>query len=171
MYSRKTLLSDTWGLPGGSDGKESACNAGELGLISGWGRLPGERHGYPLQYSCLGSPMVEEPGELQSMQSHTRSVRMSDTLHTVTVKLNFINFHVSQTSLLILFQPPKNLNTILSSGAIQKQATERTQPGYSPLTPSLERRVKRDHLISKFHSSSFFTHKIAVVISYFQSSF
>ena len=39
--------------PGGSDGKESACNAGDLGLIPGLGRSPGERHGNPLQYSCL----------------------------------------------------------------------------------------------------------------------
>ena len=41
-----------WGLPGGSDGKESACKAGNLGLIPGSGRSPGEGHGYPLQYSC-----------------------------------------------------------------------------------------------------------------------
>ena len=38
---------------GGSVGKESACNAGDLGLIPGSGRSPGERHGNPLQYSCL----------------------------------------------------------------------------------------------------------------------
>ena len=41
--------------PGGSDGEESACNAGDLGLIPGLGRSPGERNGYPLQYSCLQS--------------------------------------------------------------------------------------------------------------------
>ena len=38
---------------GGSDGKESACNAGDLGLIPGLGRSPGEGKGYPLQYSGL----------------------------------------------------------------------------------------------------------------------
>ena len=37
----------------GSEGKESACNAGDLGLIPGLGRSPGEGNGYPLQYSCL----------------------------------------------------------------------------------------------------------------------
>ena len=42
------------GLPAGSDGKGSACNAGDLGLIPGSGRSPGEGKGYPLQYSCLG---------------------------------------------------------------------------------------------------------------------
>ena len=41
------------GFPGGSDGKESACNAGDLGSIPGSGRSPGEGNGYPLQYSCL----------------------------------------------------------------------------------------------------------------------
>ena len=35
------------GFPGGSDGKQSACNAGDLGLIPGWGRYPGEENGYP----------------------------------------------------------------------------------------------------------------------------
>ena len=39
--------------PGDLDGKESACNVGELGLIPGLGRPPGEGTGNPLQYSCL----------------------------------------------------------------------------------------------------------------------
>ena len=37
------------GFPGDSDGKESACDAGDLGLIPGLGRSPGEGNGYPLQ--------------------------------------------------------------------------------------------------------------------------
>ena len=45
------------GFPGGSDGKESACSAGDLGLIPGLGRFPGEGNGNPLQYSCLENPM------------------------------------------------------------------------------------------------------------------
>ena len=43
--------------PRSSFGKESACNAGELGLIPGSGRSPGEGNGNPLQYSCLENPM------------------------------------------------------------------------------------------------------------------
>ena len=43
--------------PGGSDGKESACNAGDPGLIPGSERSPGERNEYPLQYSCLKNSM------------------------------------------------------------------------------------------------------------------
>ena len=45
------------GFPGGSDGKESACNAGHPVLIPGSGRSLGERNGNPLQYSCLGHLM------------------------------------------------------------------------------------------------------------------
>ena len=44
------------GFPGGSGGKESACNAGDLGSIPGLGRSPGGAHGNPLQYSCLENP-------------------------------------------------------------------------------------------------------------------
>ena len=45
------------GFPGGSDGKVPACNAGDLGLIPGLGKSPGERNGNPLQYSCLENSM------------------------------------------------------------------------------------------------------------------
>ena len=45
------------GFPGGSDGKESACNRGGLGLIPGSGRSPGKGNGYPLQYSYLENSM------------------------------------------------------------------------------------------------------------------
>ena len=45
------------GFPGGSAGKESACNAGDLGLIPGLGRSPGEGNGYPLRYSGLENLM------------------------------------------------------------------------------------------------------------------
>ena len=48
------------GLPSGSDGKESAYNAGDLGSIPGLGRSAGEGNGYPLQYSCLHNPMNRE---------------------------------------------------------------------------------------------------------------
>ena len=44
------------GFPGGSDGKVSACNAGDLALISGSRRSPGEGNGNPLQFVCLEIP-------------------------------------------------------------------------------------------------------------------
>ena len=52
-------------LPGGSDGKEPASIAEDMGSIPGSGTSPGEGNGYPLQYSCLENS--EEPGRLQSM--------------------------------------------------------------------------------------------------------
>ena len=45
------------GFPGGSDSKESACHTGDVGLIPGLGRSPGEGNGNPLQDSCLENPM------------------------------------------------------------------------------------------------------------------
>ena len=45
------------GFPGVSDGKESSCNAGDLGLVSGLGKSPGEGNGDPLQYTCLENSM------------------------------------------------------------------------------------------------------------------
>ena len=45
------------GFPGGSAGKESTCTAGDLGLIPGLGRSPGEGKGHPLQYSGLENSM------------------------------------------------------------------------------------------------------------------
>ena len=44
-------------MPGGSDGKESVCNAEDPGLIPGSEKSPGEGNGYPLQYSCLENSM------------------------------------------------------------------------------------------------------------------
>ena len=60
---------------GGSDGKESACNVGDLGSIPGLGRSPGGGHGTPLQYSCL-----ENPHGQRSLEGYTsRGRKESDT--------------------------------------------------------------------------------------------
>ena len=63
---RKLCLSSLLlGFPSGSDGKISACKAGDLGSVPEVGRSPGGGHGSPLQYSCLDkSPWTEEPVEL-----------------------------------------------------------------------------------------------------------
>ena len=58
IYSRCTAYCHVFkGLPGGSDSKVSAYNAGDPGSIPGLGRSPGEGNGNPLQYSCLKNPM------------------------------------------------------------------------------------------------------------------
>ena len=55
--NQKTLLNRLNGFPDGSDSSESVCNAGDLGLIPGLGRSPGEGNGYPVQYSYLENCM------------------------------------------------------------------------------------------------------------------
>ena len=51
------MCNNRWGFLDGSDGRESACNEGDLGSIPGSGKFPGEGHGNPLQYSCLENSM------------------------------------------------------------------------------------------------------------------
>ena len=80
------------GFPSGSEGKESVCNAGDLGSISGSGRSPGEGNGYPLQYSCLENPMDRGAWQVQSVGS--QRVRHSRAT----------NFH--------FFFPPPNLSSM-----------------------------------------------------------
>ena len=58
------------GFPGGSDDKESVCNAGDRGSTPELGQSPRERYGNPFQYSCLENPMTEESSGLQSIGSH-----------------------------------------------------------------------------------------------------
>ena len=61
----------TLGLPRWLSDKESACQAGDVGLIPKSGRSPREGHGNTLQYSCLENPLDrEEPGGIWSMGSH-----------------------------------------------------------------------------------------------------
>ena len=55
MFLKRAIV--VVGFPGGSDGKESACNVGDLGLILESGRSPGEGNSYSLQYSCLENSM------------------------------------------------------------------------------------------------------------------
>ena len=56
------MLLDKLGFPDGSDSKESACNAGDPGLIPGMGRSSGEGNGNSLQYTSGEIPWTEEPG-------------------------------------------------------------------------------------------------------------
>ena len=81
------------GFPGGSDGKESACNAGDPGLIPGLGRSPGGGHGYPLQYSCLENPMARGAwrAEVHSVTKNRTWLRWLSThmQHSTVKQLSF----------------------------------------------------------------------------------
>ena len=66
-------------------GKESACNAGDLGLIPEWGRSPGKGHGNPLQYSCL-----ENPHGQRTLGSYPLGYKESDTTERLSIYLRDI---------------------------------------------------------------------------------
>ena len=71
------------GFPGNSDGKESTCNAGDPGLISGSGRFPGEGNGYPLQYSFLENSTDRKAWQA-TVYGVTKSWTQLSDLHTHT---------------------------------------------------------------------------------------
>ena len=91
------------GFLGGSDNKESACKAGDLGLIPGSGRKPGEGNGYS---SILGwrIPWTEEPGRLQSLGVTKSWTRLRD----------FFFFLIFESHSILLISPREEL--ALSSG-------------------------------------------------------
>ena len=91
FHSHWCLLSLKWGLPGGSDGKASACNVGDLGSIPGSERSPGEGNGNPLQYSCLENPMDRE-----AWWATAHGVRKSRTWLS-----NFSSLHFSETVVIV----------------------------------------------------------------------
>ena len=84
----------------GSNGKESACNTGNLGLIPGSGRSPGEGNGNPLQYSCLENSTTDEPGRLQSMGSQKSWTLLSN----LTTTIEFLKFILSKYNWFRAFQ-------------------------------------------------------------------
>ena len=73
---------DENGFPGGSDGKASACNAGDPGSIPGLGRSPGEGNGTHSSILAWEIPWTEEPGGLPYMRSQESDT--TEQLHTFT---------------------------------------------------------------------------------------
>ena len=69
------------GLPGGSEGKEFACNVGDLGSIPGLGRSPGGGRGNPFQYSCLENPHGQRSLAGYSPKGHKESDTPEVTEH------------------------------------------------------------------------------------------
>ena len=72
------------GFPGGSDSKESACDARGLGSVPGLGRSPRGGHGYPLQYSCLENPVDRGAWWATGHEGH----KESDTTERLTLPLS-----------------------------------------------------------------------------------
>ena len=86
----------------GSDGKESACNEGDLGLIPGLGRSPGEGKGYPFQYSGLENSMdciVHEVAKSWTLLNdfHFHSVETTTDRITVNIEKSSISIQLKLT--------------------------------------------------------------------------
>ena len=88
------------GFPGGSDGKESACNVGELGSIPGLGRSTGEGKGYPFQYSGLENSMDCIVHGIAKSQTRPSNFHR---LYQITKSLNAFFLQPSISTLLFFF--------------------------------------------------------------------
>ena len=89
VFTENLFLSWRWGFPGGSDGKEASCNAGDLGSIPGLGRSPGEGKGNPLQYSCLENPIDRGAWRATVHGAAESRTRLSDSAHKLIEKGHF----------------------------------------------------------------------------------
>ena len=78
---RSAKITAFMGFPGGSDGRESACSAGDPGSVPGLGRSPGEGNGYPLQYSCLENPMDRGAWRAAVHGVAVTQIRLSEDFH------------------------------------------------------------------------------------------
>ena len=81
MYTIQQEVGRKKGFPGGSVGKESACNTGDAGSILGSGKSPGGEHGNPLQYSWPENPMDKRSLVGYSPQGHKESDKTEGTEH------------------------------------------------------------------------------------------
>ena len=110
------------GAPGGSDGKESACNEGDVRSIPGLGRFPGEGKGKLLQYSCLGNPM-DRGAWWATVHGVTKELDTTEwfSLTQWAKQLSSLKDLVAKCKSLILWQEPGGDSTI--PAALQNQVT------------------------------------------------
>ena len=112
------------GFPGGSDGKESNCNAGDPGSISGLGRSPGGAHGNPLQYFCLENPM--DRGAWWAIAHRVTELDMTEWLSTAQHRIKEVYSKRHQDI------KPSNLTCLGTESlvrlALPPRSTEPTEP-------------------------------------------
>ena len=86
------------GFPGGSDGKETACNAGDLGSIPGSGRSPAGGQGNPLQYSFLENSMDKRAWQATvhgvTRVGHDLATKLPPYMYIHTIKMNTLPFAI-----------------------------------------------------------------------------
>ena len=116
------------GFPGGSDGKESTCNAGDLGSVPGSRRSPGEGNGYPLQYSCLENPM-DRGWSSQGLKESNMTEQLTFTWHQPALDMSsFLLSHPHRLCCLhspITFLPSSALLCWLPCGMSQQHGLSR----------------------------------------------
>ena len=124
-WRRDRLLTSVFlGFPGGSFGKESACNAGDLGLIPGLGRPPGRGHDNPLQYSCLEYPCGQRNLVGCSPWGHKESDTtewLSTVWHSIVASYNPI---IKEESLSPLVKVIRKLKNGLEEKALPYEKTQ-----------------------------------------------
>ena len=87
------------GFPGGSHSKESACNAGDPGLIPGLGRSHGEGNGNPLPYSCLENPMDRRAWWTTLYGAPKSQTQLSDFNFTCNSHMMLVGYIIYKESL------------------------------------------------------------------------
>ena len=110
-------------MPGGSAGKESTCNVGDLGLIPGLGRSPGGGHSNPLQYSCLENPhgqrnLVWGINWAPSLDPNPYDPGARHILSFSTIKLGKPIFIWASQVVLVIKNPPTSAGDIRNLGLI-----------------------------------------------------
>ena len=100
------VFHSSYGFPGGSDGKESACHVGDPGLIPGLGKFPAEGKGYPLQHSCLENSM-----DTGAWQATVHGIAKSWTwlTHTYTHTQKSLNKRFGKLSIFLVFMFPSRV--------------------------------------------------------------
>ena len=107
---KKPVPTTDLGFSCGSAAKESACNAGDLGLITGLGRSPGEGKGYPFQYSglensmdCIVHRVTKSRTQLSDFDSLTTDLlnNLSQKNHFTSVNLDFLIYNMGEITLVL----------------------------------------------------------------------
>ena len=114
------------GFPDDSNGKESACNAGDLGLIPESGRSPGEGNGNPLQHSCVEDPMDRGAwwATVHSVaESDTTKILMHTHIHQVEDGMMMLIFLTSINKSLNSVDPSFLLNSLLLKPFLEHACT------------------------------------------------
>ena len=110
-----SIWSDKDCVPGGSDGKESVWNVGDLGSVPGLGKSPRGRNGYPLQYSCLENSMdciVQGVAKSRTWLSNFHSLEVTEEFSPLLHwKEFFLGHSLSQVKCKCKFHKTKNIST------------------------------------------------------------